>query len=143
MCTFFGARSRIAELYVKFYAEQMGLGHIEVCSSGFESGAIAGLPLKVMEEAGFEFSTDPLITVFDRYANNDVFDYVITLCQDSSAEQCPMFRDSVDKIYGRDAQIFGWSIPDFLALRGSPEEKLEGAREIRDMIKLKVFDLLS
>mgnify|MGYP001076102577 CR=1 FL=1 len=139
VCTYFGGRARIAELY----AGQMGLKHIEVVSSGFEAGAIGGLPLMVMEEEGFSFSTDPLVTVFDRYSNSETFDYVITLCHDASTEHCPMFRDSVDLVYGRDAQILGWSIPDFLALKGVPVEKLEGAREIRDMIKVKVLALLS
>ena len=53
-----------------------------------------------------------------------------------------MFRNSVDLVYGRDAQIIGWSIPDFLSLKGLPDEKLEGARNIRNMIKVKVLALL-
>ena len=138
VCTYFGGRARIAELY----AGQMGLKHIEVASSGFEAGTIGGLPFQVMDEAGFSFSTDPLTTVFDRYANSETFDYVITLCHDASAEQCPMFRDSVDMVYGRDAQVLGWSIPDFITLKGLPDEKLEGARNIRNMIKVKVSALL-
>ncbi|MGB0449295.1 MAG: hypothetical protein ACPGF6_01800, partial [Porticoccaceae bacterium] len=128
MCTFFGGRSRIAELY----AEQMGLGHIEVSSSGFEAGSIAGLPLMVMEEAGFSFPTDPLTTVFDRYANNETFDYVITICHEASAERCPVFRDSVDMVYGKNARVLNWSIPDFLALTGLPDEKVEGAEELAE-----------
>ena len=137
VCTYFGGRARIAELY----SEQMGFSQVEFASSGFEAGALGELPLRVMEEVGFSFSTDPLTTVFERYSNSETFDYVITLCHDASTEDCPMFRDSVDIVYGRDAQIIGWSIPDFFTLKGSPEEKLAGAREIRDMIKVKVLAL--
>ena len=140
--TFFGGRARIAELYSELYFEQLGFENIEVFSSGFESGVLGGLPLKVMEEAGFNFSTDPLTTVFDRYANNEFYDYVITLCHEASTEQCPMFTSSVDMVYGKDAQVLAWSVPDFLALQGLPYEKLEGAREIRGMIKANVSALL-
>jgi arsenate reductase len=138
VCTFFGGRARIAELYAKkFYS-----GKLEVFSSGFESGLIQGLPLAVMEEEGFNFPTDPLVTVFERYAKSETYDYVITLCNEASAEHCPMFRDSVDMVYGNRAKILPWSVPDFLALKGVPEEKLEGARDIRDLIKQKVATFL-
>ena len=139
VCTFFGGRARIAELY----ARKMGLEHIDVYSSGFESGTLGGLPVQVMEEAGFEFSTVPLTTVFDRYASNETFDYVITLCHEASTEKCPVFRGSVDMIYGEQAQILGWSVLDFLALKGVPDEKLDGARKIRDRIKAEVYEFLS
>lgn len=139
VCTYFGGRARIAELFTR----QAGLQNVSAFSSGFESGAINGLPNIVMEEAGFEFSSDPLVTVFDRYANSETFDYVVTLCHDASAEQCPMFRDSVDMVYGNKSEMIAWSIPDFIALQGLPEEKLEGARNIRDMISVKVANLLS
>ncbi|MDG1818229.1 MAG: hypothetical protein P8H31_00190 [Porticoccaceae bacterium] len=139
VCTFFGGRARIAENY----AQQMGLEHIEAYSSGFEAGTLGGLPVRVMEEAGFNFSTTPLTTVFERYANNESFDYVITLCHETSTEKCPVFRDSVDMVYGKQAQILDWSILDFLALKGFPDEKLEGARKIRDTIKSEVYEFLS
>lgn len=139
VCTFFGGRARIAELY----ARKMGLEHIDVYSSGVESGTLGGLPVQVMEEAGFEFSTAPLTTVFDRYASNETFDYVITLCHEASTEKCPVFRGSVDMIYGEQAQILGWSVLDFLALKGVPDEKLDGARKIRDRIKAEVYEFLS
>lgn len=139
VCTFYGGRARIAEIY----ARQLGLGQNEVFSSGFESGPIRGLPLAVMEEEGLKFPTDPLVTVFERYAASETYDYVVTLCHEASTEQCPLFRDSVDLVYGTKAQVLSWSVPDFLALEGLPEEKLEGAREIRDSIKRKVAALLS
>lgn len=139
VCTFYGGRARIAELY----AEQFSSEQIEIFSSGFESGPIRGLPLAVMVEERFNFPTDPLVTIFERYANSETYDYVITLCDEASAEQCPMFRDSVDMVYGKKAKMLPWSVPDFLALKGVPVEQLEGARDIRDLIKEKVIVLLS
>lgn len=139
VCTYYGGRVRIAELLAK----QTGLQQVSVSSSGFESGSIEGLPKMVMEEAGFNFSSAPLVTVFERYANREMFDCVITMCHEGSTEQCPVFRESVDMVYGNNAEMIAWSIPDFIALQGLPEEKLEGARNIRDMISAKVSDLVS
>lgn len=138
VCTFFGGRARIAELY----AMQMAQGQVEAFSSGFESGTLGGLPLEVMSEENLSFSIDPLTTIFERYANNQVFDYVITLCNEASTEQCPVFRTSVDMVYGKDAEIRNWSVMDFITLQGLPVEKLEGAREIRDSIKDNVSEFL-
>ena len=87
VCTFFGGRARIAELY----AMQMAQEQVEAFSSGFEAGRLGGLPLEVMSEENLSFSIDPLTTIFERYANNQVFDYVITLCNEASTEQCPVF----------------------------------------------------
>lgn len=138
VCTFFGGRARIAELY----AMQMAQEQVEAFSSGFEAGRLGGLPLEVMSEENLSFSIDPLTTIFERYANNQVFDYVITLCNEASTEQCPVFRTSVDMVYGKDAEIRNWSVMDFITLQGLPVEKLEGAREIRDSIKDNVSEFL-
>ena len=138
VCMFFGGRARIAELY----AMQMAQEQVEAFSSGFEAGRLGGLPLEVMSEENLSFSIDPLTTIFERYANNQVFDYVITLCNEASTEQCPVFRTSVDMVYGKDAEIRNWSVMDFITLQGLPVEKLEGAREIRDSIKDNVSEFL-
>ena len=138
VCTFFGGQARIAELY----AMQMAEEQVEAFSSGFEAGRLGGLPLEVMSEENLSFSIDPLTTIFERYANNQVFDYVITLCNEASTEQCPVFRTSVDMVYGKDAEIRNWSVMDFITLQGLPVEKLEGAREIRDSIKDNVSEFL-
>ena len=138
VCTFFGGRARIAELY----AMQMAQEQVEAFSSGFEAGRLGGLPLEVMSEENLSFSIDPLTTIFERYANNQVFDYVITLCNEASTEQCPVFRTSVDMVYGKDAEIRNCSVMDFITLQGLPVEKLEGAREIRDSIKDNVSEFL-
>ena len=95
-----------------------------------------------MSEENLSLSIDPLTTIFERYANNQVFDYVITLCNEASTEQCPVFRTSVDMVYGKDAEIRNWSVMDFITLQGLPVEKLEGAREIRDSIKDNVSEFL-
>jgi len=131
VCTFFGGRARIAELYAMQMAQEQ-----------VEAGRLGGLPLEVMSEENLSLSIDPLTTIFERYANNQVFDYVITLCNEASTEQCPVFRTSVDMVYGKDAEIRNWSVMDFITLQGLPVEKLEGAREIRDSIKDNVSEFL-
>ena len=138
VCTYHGARSRIAEEYFKKYAG----GQIDVFSSCFEPGKIGKLPLSVMNETGITISSDSPKTVFDRYADKEGFDYVITLCHEATTEQCPIFNINVDALYKQKAERISWSIQDFKSLEGTDEEKMEGARRIRDNIKSEVISFL-
>jgi len=58
------------------------------------------------------------------------FDYVVTVCDETSAERCPVFPGPTRRL--------NWGFPDPSALQGSHEEKLARTREIRDMIKAKI-----
>jgi len=51
----------------------------------------------------------------------------VTVCDESSAEQCPV-----------PTKRLHWSFPDPSALTGTEEDKLATTREIRDLIKAKV-----
>ncbi|MDD2297871.1 MAG: arsenate reductase ArsC, partial [Sphaerochaetaceae bacterium] len=60
----------------------------------------------------------------------EAFDYVITVCDESSAERCPVFPGKHVRLH--------WGFPDPSALTGSDEEKLKGIRPIRDSIHKRV-----
>lgn len=139
VCTYNGARSRIAEEFIKRIASDK----IDAYSSSFESGKIDSLPIEVMRELGIDFPTEAPKSVFERYKAKEVFDYVITLCYAASIEQCPIFRTSVDTLYAKEAQRISWSIPDFKSLSGTEETRKAGAREIRDQIKAEVISFLA
>ena len=134
VCTYHGARARIAEAFTREYAG----GKIDAFSSCFEAGKIGKLPVSVMNETGFEISAESPKTVFERYADREGFDYVITLCHEATTEQCPVFKINIDTLYQKKAERISWSIQDFKSLSGTDEEKLEGARCIRDNIKAEV-----
>jgi arsenate reductase len=139
VCTYNGARSRIAEEFIKRSAP----GKIEAHSSCFESGKIGPLPIEVMREVGVDLPTETPKSVFERYKEGDVFDYVISLCYEATTEQCPIFKTNVDALYAKKAERISWSIPDFKSLSGTEEERKAGAMEIRDQIKSEVISFLA
>jgi protein-tyrosine-phosphatase len=96
-----------------------------------------------MREIGIDLPTESPNSVFERYREREVFDYVISLCHDISTEQCSVFKMNVNTMYAKTAKIISWSIPDFFSLRGTEEEKKTRAREIRDLIKSEVISFLA
>lgn len=62
-----------------------------------------------------------------------IFSFVITVCDESNAERCPVFPGITKRIH--------WSIPDPAVANGSEDEKIETFRKIRDSIRDKVEDL--
>ena len=139
VCTYHGARSRIAEEFIKLNAP----GKIEAHSSCFESGKIGPLPIDAMREVGIELPAESPKSVFERHKEGDVFDYVISLCYEVTTEQCPVFKTNVDALYAKKAERISWSIPDFKSLSGTEEDKKTGARKIRDKIKSEVISFLA
>ena len=64
------------------------------------------------------------------FKSGKMFAYVITVCDETSAERCPIFPGVTKRLH--------WSFPDPSALPGTEEARLEGTRAIRDVIKAKV-----
>ena len=139
VCTYHGARSRIAEEFAKQIAPE----RIEAYSACFDPLKIGPLPINVMREVGIDLPGESPKSVFERHKEKDVFDYVISLCHETSTEQCPTFKISIDALYAKKAEMFSWSIQDFKSLNGTKEEKKAGAREIRDSIKSEVISFLT
>jgi len=139
VCTYHGARSRIAEEFAK----QIAPGRIEAYSSCFDPRKIDLLPIDVMREVGIDLPAESPKPIFKRHKEKDVFDYVISLCYEVSTEQCPNFKKYIDALYAKKAEMISWSIKDFKALNGTKEEKKEGARDIRDKIKSEVISFLT
>lgn len=139
VCIDQGARAQIAEHYFSKHS----LGSISAVSSSFEQGVINGLPNRVMQEDGH---LAPLISppsIFDRFANNESFDLVISICDESGSEHCPIFRDCIRKLYGGTSDIEHWSIRGFESIEGAPDDVLVQAIGIRDQIEDAVKALCS
>jgi len=139
VCTYRGARGMIAEKFAK----KLAPGKIDVYSAGFEPGTIGALPIAVMKEIGIDIPVNAAKSVFARYKDKEMFDYVITLCSQETTEQCPIFMINVDTLYSRKSKRLTWSIPDFINIKGTEEEKENEARKIRDQIKDKLLEFLS
>jgi arsenate reductase (thioredoxin) len=96
-------------------------------SAGLESGALHPLVVEVMGEIGLDISLNRCKDVFDFYRQGVLFKYVISVCDDTQAERCPVFPGHTQRVH--------CSFPDPAALTGSREERLAQCREIRNQIK--------
>jgi arsenate reductase len=125
------------------FCRKSALGKIEAQSACFEPGKIGSLPIDVMREVGIDLPVEAPKSVFKRYKDGELFDYVITLCHHATTEHCPIFKSNVDTLYAKEAERISWSILDFKSLSGTEEEKKAEARVIRDKIKSMVNSFLA
>ncbi|MFH1029435.1 MAG: hypothetical protein V1791_15660, partial [Pseudomonadota bacterium] len=107
------------------------------------SDKIGPLPVAIMNEIGVELQTSPPKSVFERFRDKEVFDYVVALCDPDSNEQVPVFLNNLDTLYNKTAQRLNWSIPNFRSLSVKDENRKAKARQIRDRIKTEVLNFLS
>jgi len=108
-------------------------GHkFEALSAGLEPGALNPLAVVVMREVGIDISRNKTKSVFELYRRGELFSYVVTVCDKKAAERCPHFP-------GLLTEIINWSVDDPELFSGTPEEKLEKMRQVRDIIKKKVL----
>ena len=126
ICVHNSARSQMAEAFLN---EICG-GYFEAHSAGLEPGKLNPLAVEAMREIGTDISRNQTQSVFDVFKSGDLFAYVITVCDESSAERCPIFPGVTKRLH--------WSFPDPTALTGTREERLAGTRKIRDQIRARI-----
>ena len=102
----------------------------EAHSAGLEPGKLNPIVVEAMQEVGIDISGKQTKAVFDYIKRGTMFAYVITVCDETSAERCPIFAGVTKRLH--------WSFPDPSALQGTHEEKLARTREVRDTIKAKI-----
>ena len=83
-----------------------------------------------MREIGVDISRNKTKAVTDFIQRGEPFDVVITVCDETSAERCPVFSGQTTRLH--------WGFPDPSAFTGTPEEKLARTREVRDEIRARV-----
>ena len=135
VCAGPGVRARIAEA---FMATVPG---VEAYSAQFEDrdGSIPPFIVSLMSDTSTTLAPDFPVSVFERFHNQERYDYVITLCHASAKVICPVFRVNIDKLYEKEAARLSWSIQDFRSIVAeNPEQRLMRAREIRDEIHQNV-----
>jgi arsenate reductase len=126
ICVHNSARSQMAEALLKKIAGD----RFEVMSAGLEPGTLNPLAVKAMAELGIDISGNKTKSAFEMSAAGEPFDFVITVCDESQAEQCPFFPGP--------AARFHWSLADPSALTGTEAEKIAATIAIRDQIQAKV-----
>lgn len=99
-------------------------------SAGLEPGTLNPLVVEAMQEVGIDLSKKKTRAVFDVLKSGKLFSYVITVCDETSAERCPIFPGAAKRLH--------WSFRDPSALAGTHDEKMAGVRMIRDEIRGKI-----
>ena len=130
VCVHNSARSQIAEAYLNHYAGDKYSAE----SAGLEPGVLNPYVIKVMQEDGIDISGNHTKSAFDFFKIGKMFEYIITVCDKTAAERCPVFPGIKQRI--------GWSFADPSKLKGTDEEILDGTRAIRDEIKSKLREWL-
>ena len=128
VCVHNSARSQIAEAFLKLLAGE----RFEAESAGLEPGKLNPLAIEVMKEIGIDISGNKSKSVFDFYKEGRRNDYVITVCDESQAQKCPIFPGTTI------TRRIHWSFDDPASFQGAWEEKIEKTRQVRDKIKQQI-----
>lgn len=126
VCIHNSARSQMAEAFVNSLAE----GKIFAQSAGLTPGKMNPLVVAVMNEIGLDLSKNRAKSVAEFIDRRESFDYVVTVCDEASAEQCPAFPGKAKRLH--------WSFADPSSIAGNDQEKISQTRKIRDQIHVKV-----
>ena len=128
VCVQNGARSQMAEAFLN-----------EICpddyvaeSAGLEPGKLNPLAVAAMTEAGIDISSKQTKAAFDLFKSGTLYSYVVTVCDETSAERCPIFPGQARRLH--------WSFADPSGLQGSWEERLAQTRVIRDEIRARIVE---
>lgn len=130
ICVHNSARSQMAEAFLKKH----GGSRFHVESAGLEPGTLNPLVVEVMKEINIDISASRTNSVFDFYKQGRLYDYVVTVCDESNAEQCPVFPGITQRLH--------WGFQDPSSFTGTHEEKLQKTRMVRDQIENKILQWL-
>ena len=125
VCIHNSARSQMAEAFLNHLCG----GDFEAHSAGLEPGKLNPLVVEVMREAGLDISGNRTKSVFDMIKSGGKFAYVITVCDEASAERCPIFPGGGERMHlgfsrplGLPRQPRGSSAKDARSARCHPTE---------------------
>lgn len=126
VCVHNSARSQMAEALLK----KMAGDRFEVESAGLKPGKLNPLAVEVMKEIGIDISGNQTKSAFDLFKQGKLYTHVITVCDETSAEQCPFFPGITTRLH--------WSFADPSGFEGTQEEKLVKTRLVREAIREKI-----
>lgn len=129
ICVHNSARSQMAEELLRKHAGD----RFDVQSAGLEPGKLNPYVVKVLrDDEGIDISGKETRSAFELVKQGKRFNHVITVCDESSAEKCPIFPGNIERMH--------WGFPDPSKFNGTEEEILEKVREIKEQIKSKIRD---
>jgi arsenate reductase (thioredoxin) len=126
ICVHNSARSQMAAALLNKRCGEF----FEAESAGLEPGELNPLAVEVLREIDIDISKNKTQAVFDVFKSGELFAYVITVCDESEAEACPIFPGATTRLH--------WSFLDPSKFSGSLEERLEQTRNVRDKIEKQI-----
>ena len=131
VCVHNSARSQMAEAFLNL----LGNNEYVAESAGLEPGSLNPIVVQAMRDTDIDISKNQTKDVFKFFTDGRLFDYVITVCDESNSERCPIFPGVVKRLH--------WSFDDPSSFKGTNEEKLEKTSRVRDKIKAKIQDFIN
>ena len=126
VCIHNSARSQMAEAFVNArYGETL-----RASSAGLQAGTLNPLVVTAMAEAGIDLGGARSKSVDDPEIRAREYDYVVTVCDEGSAEACPIYPTRGERLH--------WSFADPSSFTGTPAERLARTRFVRDAIEARV-----
>jgi len=126
VCVKNSARSQMAEALLNHVAGD----RFQAESAGLEPGTLNPLAIAAMNAMNIDISNKGTRDVFDIWRKGGIFNYVITVCDETSGERCPLFPGVTERLH--------WSFDDPATFTGTQEEKLAKTIKVRDQIREKI-----
>ena len=126
VCIHNSARSQMAEALLNHVAGD----RFQAESAGLEPGTLNPLAIAAMNAMNIDISNKGTPDVFDIWRKGGIYNFVITVCDETSGERCPIFPGVTKRLH--------WSFDDPATFTGTFEEKLARTISVRDQIKEKI-----
>ena len=126
ICIHNSARSQMAAAFLK----EIGGERFEVESAGLEPGKLNPLAVEAMRLAGIDIGKNGTQSVFELFKAGRRFQYVISVCDEASAERCPIFPGITTRL--------NWSFADPSAFTGTDQERLAKTIAVREEIRERI-----
>ena len=126
ICIHNSARSQMAEAWLNHLCGEAFAAE----SAGLEPGTLNPLVVEAMQEVGIDLSQKKTRAVADVLKSEKLFSHVVTVCDETSAERCPIFPGAARRLH--------WGFPDPSTLTGDHDEKMANVRKIRDQIRNRI-----
>ena len=131
VCIHNSARSQMAEELLRKLAGDK----FEVESAGIEPGVLNPVVVEVLKEIGIDITAKKTRAAIDCVKSGKFYHYVITVCDETSAERCPVFPGSAQRLH--------WGFTDPSRFEGTWDEKKVRTRAVREAIQKKIESWLS
>jgi len=126
VCIHNSARSQMAEAFLNTMAPD----HFHAESAGIEPGSLNSIVVDAMNDIGIDISSNTTKSVDEFMKEKNIFDHVITVCDEANAGRCPVFPGNGKRIH------MGFKDPS--SFEGSDEEKFKKTVKVRDQIKARL-----